>query len=102
MPQDLPEIALMQAELEQQIEAVGQLQVRLANAEQTYQRQGVRWKILDEPQVPVMKTSPSTVRSGIMGMLIGLLLMSWKWAPAVLRHYFADDEDDAADGLDQA
>jgi len=102
IPADLPEIALLQAELEQKIAAIGQLQVRLANAEQVFQRQGVHWKILDEPQVPTMKTSPSTVRSTIMGALIGLLLMSWYYVPIVLRHVFTDDDDPPGAGIDPA
>lgn len=81
LPIALGDVMSLMDEVRLQQEALAQLERQRLAAQMEYERQGVRWNVLDVPRPPLSKAAPSTMKALLLGALLGALLFGW---PALL------------------
>lgn len=90
LPAALQQYRDVKEELALRGKLVAQLSSNLSDAELAYEQRGVRWTVLDAPQVPLLKTGPSNARSLIIGLFFGLLLGGWPLLVQAARSLFVN------------
>ena len=93
LPADVNRIALLQSEVQAQMELVGQVRTQMFAAQSLYDQRGIKWSVLSPPRVPRLKSGPSTIKAALAGLFLGIFLLGlplWRGlGQAALRDYAA-------------
>lgn len=91
LPVALAEVTKLLTDVAQLQEAVAQLEQQRLAARMAFERQGVRWNVLDPPRPPLYKSTPRTSKALITGFLIGAMLAGWPFLLAIWRALLEKD-----------